>query len=111
MIPGCTCGQRPRSVGQGTALCRCAHLVWRHGGVLGGLGGMFRPETLGNPYEPIFDPEGRRRLVAVLKAAVDLDQAALPGDVRDAVAAACIAGEHEFANELDFAHWVASLEV
>lgn len=115
----CACCQRPRAVGQGAALCRCKHLVWRRSGVLNGLGGMFRPDTLGGAegmslagdWQPVWDPKGRKALIRVLRAAVDLDEAAPPNEVRAAVEAARIAGEREFANELDFAHWVASLEV
>jgi hypothetical protein len=102
-MQGCMCGHRPRPVAQSVALCRCRHLIWVPTT-------PFRPDPLGTSWTPHFDPTQRAAILAELKARVDLDKAAPSADVRDATEAARLAGQNQFADDLDFAHWIASLE-
>lgn len=51
----------------------------------------------------------RRDLIEHAKVKIGFDHAAASEDVRDAVEACRIAGDHALANNIDYEQWVASL--
>jgi hypothetical protein len=100
----CFCGQPPRTILDGYAICRCTNLVYRP------------TKPVMNPWdewEVIMASELRRDLIkrAKAKVGVSSDGVAAPENLQAAVEAARLIGEHGFANDIAYEQWIASLEV
>lgn len=111
----CFCQQPPRVLLHNTAVCRCPHLVYRRTQLFALP--SFMPSTIGNTvsghppaWQAYIERDLRTKLIADAKRAIGGDLSLDDYEnVRLAMEAARLAGETQFADDLEYEQWVMSL--